>query len=264
MDTILSDEKKEAPVKSSAERLLLIDCIRGFTLINMIIYHGMWDIKYLFGIDIPYFGKLPSYIYQQLICCTFILLSGFCVNLGKRKLRRGLTVLCAGFIIELVTAVFTPQSRIIFGILTFMGTAMLIMIPIERLLKKLSAAVISTASLILFIVTRNINNGIIGFEGLLSARLPDALYKGYAATFLGFTDRTFTSADYFSVFPWIFLFIFGYSAGKMLLSSNTAVNIMAKANCPPLGFIGRHSLIIYMLHQPVVYGILTVIFTLIR
>ena len=57
-------------------RLHLLDALRGFLLLNMIAYHGLWNLVYLFGVDLLWYRTTPGYLWQQFICWSFILLSG--------------------------------------------------------------------------------------------------------------------------------------------------------------------------------------------
>ncbi len=113
-------------------------------------------------------------------------------------------------------------------------------------------------NILLFILTRRINYGVLGFADVTVARLPRALYNmGDIGNFLGFTEDTFYSTDYFSLFPWLFLFLTGYYFYKWM-EQKQWVKGMNRA--PSLGVwwnpVGRHSLLIYLLHQPVIYGVL--------
>lgn len=65
------------------QRLPFIDLIRGITIIEMISYHFLWDLVYLYNADIPWYKSHGAYIWQQSICWTFILLAGFSWHLGK-------------------------------------------------------------------------------------------------------------------------------------------------------------------------------------
>ena len=229
-------------------RLLKIDALRGITLISMIAYHTMWDLVYLYGIRISWYDKAPGAVWQQSICWTFILLSGFSWNLGHHHLKRGLTVFISGALVTLATFLFMPDEVVWFGILTFIGTAMLLMIPIDRLLKSAGSTVsyfLIPVSFVLFLVTKNIYYS--SFPG-----------GNYLTAFLGFPFPGFFSTDYFPVIPWFFLYLTGYFISRAL--PDNARNILIKSICPPLEFIGRHTLIIYMLHQPVIYGVLQLIY----
>lgn len=119
------------------ERYVLLDSIRGITLLSMILYHGMFDLVEIYGLHIPWFVERPGYVWQQSICWIFILLSGFCWNLGKRHLKRGLVISAWGLLITGVTYAFMPSEKILFGILTFTGTAMLLLIPLSKVLERI-------------------------------------------------------------------------------------------------------------------------------
>ena len=76
-----------------------LDAIRGIALINMIAYHAIWDLVYLYGFQWDWYQSEIGYIWQQGICWTFIFLSGFCCSLGSNPIKRGLTVFLAGAVI---------------------------------------------------------------------------------------------------------------------------------------------------------------------
>ena len=64
-----------------------LDTLRGLTLISMIAYHACWDLVYLFGKDWSWYRSEGAYLWQQSICWTFILLSGYCFHLGHHRVR---------------------------------------------------------------------------------------------------------------------------------------------------------------------------------
>ncbi len=173
------------------ERYVLLDSIRGITLLNMILYHGMFDLVEIYGLHIPWFVDRPGYVWQQSICWIFILLSGFCWNLGKRHLKRGLVISAWGLLITGVTYAFMPSEKILFGILTFTGTAMLLLIPLSKVLERIPSWMGFAGSFLLFGLTRNVNRGIWGFELFYFGRVPKVLYRGLFMTFLGLPDPEF-------------------------------------------------------------------------
>ena len=91
--------------------------------------------------------------------------------------------------------------------------------------------------------------------------LPKALYANLFTTFLGFQAENFFSTDYFSLIPWYFLFLTGYFAYRFLAEKELLGKI-PNIHIAPLEWVGKHSLMIYMLHQPVVYGVLLLIYSL--
>ena len=121
--------------RQKAGRLAGLDTIRGITLLSMMLYHTCWDLVFLFGKKIPGYSGLGGYVWQQSICWVFILLSGFCVQLGHHTLRRGAQVFGAGALVTAVTLLFMPEDRVIFGVLTLLGSAMLLTGLLEKPLR---------------------------------------------------------------------------------------------------------------------------------
>lgn len=247
--------------QNTQNRLHLIDTLRGVTILSMIAFHACWDLMYFnLGITSEFLFGAGAYIWQQSICWSFILLSGFCFSFGRHHLKRGLLSLGGGVLITVLTCLFMYEERDIFGVLWAIGLSTLIMILIDRLLPKSRACGIIGLLIcaLLFFFTRGINGGYLGFESLEICKLPHSLYSGYFMTLLGFTDPSFYSSDYFSLIPWAFLYSAGYFLNKSL-SKNIFQKKIWTINIRPLSFIGRHSLLIYMLHQPIVFGIIYII-----
>ena len=159
-----------AVLRRPQRRIAALDALRGLNLLSMIAYHICWDLVYLFGMDWSWYRGTGAYIWQQSICWTFILLSGFCWPMGRRPLRRGLTVFACGWIITLVTVIFMPDEQIWFGVLTLIGSCMLLLIPLERGLRYVPAGAGLAVSAALFALLRNVNRGTLGFEGLVLSR----------------------------------------------------------------------------------------------
>ena len=171
--------------KTPAGRYALLDELRGLDLVSMMLYHACWDMMFLFGIWMDWYIGWPGRLWQQSICWVFILLSGFCVPLGHRTLKRGAQVFAAGALVTVVTLVFMPEDRVVFGVLTFLGSAMLLTGVLEPLLKKIPPAAGLAVSAVLFALTYHLDERWLGFGGLRLA-LPDAWYANYFTAFFGF------------------------------------------------------------------------------
>lgn len=237
-------------------RYSLLDTWRGMTLISMILYHGMFDLTSWYGNRAVWFREWPGYVWQQSICWTFILLSGFCWSLGKKPGRRGLLVFSCGWLVTAVTWVCTPDVKILFGILTFTGTAMLVMLPLKTWLDRIPPCFLLAGSAGLFFLTRNVNAGSWGFEKLVLGAVPKAWYQNLATAFLGFPSPDFYSGDYFSFIPWFFLYLTGYALYQLVKEQEWIMKrLQTKAGV--LAWIGRHSLQVYLLHQPALMLVLT-------
>ena len=241
--------------KAPAGRYALLDELRGLDLISMMLFHVCWDLVFLFDVNMRWYAGTPGRLWQQSICWVFILLSGFCVPLGRHTLRRGTVVFGAGAVVTLATLVFMPEGRVIFGVLTFLGTAMLLTGVLEPVLKKVMPAVGLAVSAVLFALTYHAADHYLGI-GALRLALPESLYANYFTAYLGFYPCWFYSTDYFPLVPWLFLFWCGYFLHGVV--GRTRMEPLRRSVCPVLGWMGRHSLLLYLLHQPVIYAVLTV------
>lgn len=190
----------------TAARYRLLDELRGLDLISMMLYHGMWDVVFLFGVAQKWYTGRPGFVWQQSICWVFILLSGFCLPLGHHPFRRGAVVFGAGALVTAVTLLFLPEDVVWFGVLTLLGSSMLLTAALDPLLRRVPPAVGVAVSALLF---------------------------------------------------WVGYFLH-HLVGRGRLAP------LRRSVCPPLGWMGRHSLVLYLLHQPVILGVLTVAFRLVR
>lgn len=153
---------------NTSGRYALLDELRGLDLLSMMLYHGCWDLVNLFGIQADWYYGLPGHLWQQSICWVFILLSGFCVQLGHHTLRRGAQVFGAGALVTAVTLLFMPEDRVIFGVLTLLGSAMLLTGLLEKPLRRIPPAAGFAISAALFALTRNVSVGYLGLEACAS------------------------------------------------------------------------------------------------
>ena len=134
----------------TAARYRLLDELRGLDLISMMLYHGMWDVVFLFGVAQKWYTGRPGFVWQQSICWVFILLSGFCLPLGHHPFRRGAVVFGAGALVTAVTLLFLPEDVVWFGVLTLLGSSMLLTAALDPLLRRVPPAVGVAVSALLF------------------------------------------------------------------------------------------------------------------
>lgn len=242
----MSDKKK---------RYTVLDILRGIAVIAMILYHTLWDLVFIHHVNIPWFFSGGASVIQMSIRWAFIIISGFSWSLGRKKLRRGITVFLAGVLITAGTLIMMPNDVIIFGVLTFLGSAMLITIPLDKLFQRISPYIGLVISAAVFLITLDTKDGILGFFGVKICDLPDFLYANYFTSYLGFLSPDFSSSDYVPIIPWIFLFFAGYFLYR-IFERNRWMGCLSVISFKPLEFVGRHALIIYVIHQPLIYGIL--------
>ncbi len=247
-------------MKNETKRIELLDELRGFAIIAMIVHHTFLDIGDVLGMPWGYSAFDALCVVQPIFWAIFIVISGICSRLSRNCVKRGIIVLCAGLVITLVTAVIMPLfgfigAEIYFGILHCLGACMIItglLMPIIEKINPIIGALISSA---LFAFTYPVSSGSLLF-GLI--RLPDVLYSTNLTAPLGFFSPSFYSADYFALLPWLFMFLFGAFIGKYALDGEFP-KFTYKKHCRALAFVGRNSLWFYLAHQVVIYAVLTVI-----
>ena len=237
------------------QRLHGLDALRGLTLVSMILYHACWDIVWIFGANWPWYRSFGAYLWQQSICWTFILLSGYCFRLGRRPLRRGATVFLAGALVSAVTILFMPSNRVFFGVLSLLGASMLLTAALEPFLSRIPAAAGLPLSFALFLLCRRIPERAFGL--LFTVPLPAALYRSDFTACFGFPPSGFFSTDYFPLLPWLFLFLCGYYLSGVI---RRPPRFVMETRLPALNAMGRYSLWVYLLHQPIIYALLSLTF----
>ncbi len=247
-------------------RYVLLDALRGLCILSMIVYHAMYDLVNIKGVPVPWFRDWPGYFWQQSICWTFILLSGLCWHFSRHPAYRGLLLTACGALVTLVTWLVMPAERILYGVLTLLGLSALLLNLLHVIAEKLSWHIPPWIGLglcaALFFLLRDVPRGFLGFEGLRLWELPAGLYRYDALALLGFPSPGFSSSDYFPLIPWFFLYLAGHFLWKLLSRSQRVLGFLEGPGSPwdtclgPFAFLGRHSLLIYLLHQPVIMGAL--------
>lgn len=239
-------------------RVGLFDEIRGFAIICMVVYHAMYDLKFLHGIDVPLFFEGWFDIIRDIFAGAFMFISGTVCRYSSSNLKRGVQCFFIGMIMTFVLPFFT-NGTILFGILHFMGVCMMLYGLGEKLLDKLPALVGIIICVFLFIFTMNIGSGYIGIGGLSIINIPQVAYDVGILFPLGMHNAYFYSSDYFPLLPWMFVFFagsyFGVYAKKGQLPKwcyNTHIKWLAT--------VGKYTIWIYILHQPILYFLFNLIF----
>lgn len=238
--------------RKSPDRIGLIDEVRGFAILCMVVYHAFYDLIVLFGVDIPFFYSPLMNGIRDAFAGLFIFISGAACRFSHSNLRRG--VICFGFgmVLTVVTAIFMPDELIVFGILHMLGVAMILFPLCKPILDRLPLWLSAALLMLLAVFTWNLSHGTVGIPGLWNLSVPDGPYRLGWLFWLGFPGDLFSSADYFPLLPWLFIFLLGSLFGKLLVEKKLP-GFFYRTHCRPLAFVGRNTLVIYVLHQPVVY-----------
>lgn len=241
---------------STKQRYSLLDELRGFAVICMVVFHGVYLLSSMFSNNTAhtlYRFFTPA---EPYFAAFFIFLSGLCSVLSRSNLKRGLKLSAVSLIVTAVTIAASELGldvAIYFGVIHLLAFCMIICGLLYKVLIRLPSLISLIACLILFFITYSVDMGSLWlFIGRYS--LPDSLYSTAFLFWLGFPDSSFASADYFPVLPWLFMFLSGFFAGSFFRKHGFPSFFKARL-VPFLGTIGRNALLIYILHQPVLYSL---------
>ncbi len=250
--------KTEIP--ESNKRYYLLDSIRGICILGMIIYHTLFDIVAFFGVPVTAELMTVVDVIRDFGASCFICLAGICIHFGKKPLKRFLLIGGAGLVVCIATYIAMPDMPVIFGILTFMAAASLIIMPLKKYLDKLPGGIFAVISFILFFITFEVRNHYAGWYFVKLFDFPEIFYRNYFTAALGFPFYGFATSDYYPLLPWIFMFFFGFFLWNVMRKNEKIMKIL-EFRIPFLEKIGKLSLYIYVLHQPIILGILLVVFS---
>ena len=235
---------------NSKPRIWELDALRGVCILCVIVVHFLFDLSFFGGLDLT----LPAwYVFiQEYGGAIFVVLSGVCVTLGSKSVRRGLIVFSCGMLITAVTygmyrlGMSGADVVVKFGVLHLLGVCMLV----YPAFKKLPPATLTVLGLVIAITGYAIRGIIVPQRWLFP---------------LGLTYEGFTSSDYFPLFPQLGYFLIGAAIGKTAYREKKTLLPGAFQQTPVARFFcwcGRQSLFIYLLHQPIVYGLLELVLLL--
>ena len=232
------------------QRYHLLDMLRGICIILVVWYHVLYNLSEIFGGEYAFFRSAGMNNFRDGFVGVLMVLAGISCSLTRSNLRRGLKTLAGGLLITVVTAVVMPGQLITFGILHFFGCCMLLYAAAHRLVERIPVAFGTAVSFLLYFLTRELYDTVTGVP------------HSFLLFALGFRTGH-SSADYYPMLPWVFLFLAGGFLGR-LFARGTVPDIFKKDPVPVLSWLGRHTMIIYLLHQPVVYGAMVLWFEILR
>ncbi|MDP4152457.1 MAG: heparan-alpha-glucosaminide N-acetyltransferase [Bacillota bacterium] len=234
-------------MKSGVKRIELLDIARGTALILMMVHHGMYDLIAFYGFNFPILNTLFFFVLQFIFSGLFIFISGSTSFFSHSNFRRGIYCLAAGLVVTAASLIADPYEPIYFGILQMIGTSIIIFALLEKLriniTGKYSFFVWTSLFFLSYYIYRN-------------APFVDSPYL----FIFGLTTITFTAADYFPLFPYVFLFFAGASAGRIFVRGEMPRWFYSSKPVPVVSFFGKHSIWVYLLHQPVLLILFSLIF----
>lgn len=241
------------------KRIFLIDEIRGFAVLCMIFYHAFYVFESFFNWD--WADALFKFFMpvQPFFAGVFIFICGLSCTFSKNNLKRGTILLGVALGFTLVTAVVMPMlgfadCEIYFGILHFLSVSIIIYALLSKFLSRVSPSIGVIFCAVLYPFTSSIGDGVLRYGELVIFEIPEVLYNYNFLMPFGIYKSGFYSADYFPLFPDIFIFLSGVFAGLYLAKKGYPEFSYSK-RIPFFGFLGRNALPIYVVHMPIVYAL---------
>jgi uncharacterized membrane protein len=235
------------------ERFAELDLVRGLAVLMMVLYHFLFDITFfgIYPVDVTTgFWK----IFAMVTASLFLLLVGISFTISASKaeatmerrnffmkyLKRGVSILLIAALITVVTWWYLGEGYIIFGILHLIGFSIIIA-P--------------------FFFRRKLVSLYGGIFVIIVGILLQAVRGPFILLPLGIYPAAFYSVDYTPIFPWFGIVLIGiYLGGLLYPGGKRGYTVPERFNYSQLpavpgkvlAFLGRHSLVIYILHQPVI------------
>lgn len=243
---LMCDMPQERELGPHRPRYHALDALRGLSLLLMILHH--------LAIDLVMFELVPQWLldnvlvsfFQPIFASCFVALSGASSRFSRSNAKRGFKILVCAALVSAVTALTTKllghNVTVTFGILHFLGAASLIYWLLRPVLDK--AKIHGGVWLIAFFVC--------GYFFPRPAQWPWLF-------FLGFSHPAMRSADYYPILPWIFMYLFGAWFADVV-SQGKLPGWFYSIRVPFLEAVSRHSLAIYLVHQPVIMALLQLYF----
>jgi uncharacterized membrane protein len=243
---MIPSHHKPAAGSAVPARIWEIDFLRGLSIILMVLYHLLYDLsemcglKTLFGIEVNLYSA-AWLVVQNFFAGLFVILSGISSTLSRGNIRRALKLLGVAAVITAATYVYDSSSAILFGILHCLGICILIY---GLTLNKAKPLACAGAGAFVF--------GLTAARALLLRNAP--VHSNWLLPF-GITGDAFASLDYFPLLPWLGVFLAGAALGKSIYSRKRSL-IPKPWPETIINAAGRHSLLIYVVHQPVIIAAL--------
>lgn len=235
------------------KRLWEVDTLRGIAIILMVIFNYSFALSYLHIFTVNG-GLFYWYVFPRFIAAMFISIAGLSLTLmysqiknkketHKKFFSRGLKIFSLGLLITVITYLTFPEAFIIFGILHLIGIS-IILGSFFLKFKKLNLLL----GLIIILLGIYLENFNFNFPWLL---------------WLGFIPKNYFTFDYFPILPWFGVTLLGIYFGNILYKNgkrNFKIKDLSNSSVVKfLSFLGRKSLTIYLLHQPLLIMILLIL-----
>ena len=232
-------------MKEDKKRIEIIDAMRGLAVVLMVIHHLLYNLTAFFDAPSWLFTNPVFDVLHYIFAGLFIFLSGVSSRFSRGNVQRGSIAMVLAMLITYVT--YRMDMPIWFGVLHLLGFSMIFF----GLAQKLIDLVPRKAAPFIYIT-------LIVAGALFKTYVPIVSENPWLRdilSVLGWPQPGFRSFDYFPILPWIFVFLLGTWAG-IYIRDRKLPGWFYEAKPPIFPAIGRKSMLIYILHQPVLYAVM--------
>lgn len=245
--------------KNTNERLYLLDEIRGFLILGVVVSHSLFDMYHIFGFDMPWVESDLANAISDLGAILFILISGIVSKFSKDNITRGLKLTGVAIAMTIVTHIAVPDFVVYAGILHHLAFAIVILELVKPVIIKIPKYIGIFTSFLLAVLSWDIYERRIIFFGKTLFEIPKNIMNGGLSYLLGLKiENIAVSSDYYPLLPWIAFFFMGFFLVEYI-EKEPLKSFFSKKRCRFLEKAGQASLWIYLIHQPIVLGILYLI-----
>ena len=234
---------KPAVTRASVPRIAALDALRGIAIVAMIVYHLCFDLRHFGVVRWDFEHDIRWLSARTAILSSFLLIAGISAVVARRNaasdarwLRHVLRIGAAALLVTIGSMFVFPNSFIWFGVLHAIALALLLARP---LIDRPRAAFAIGAAIIVAGVT-----------------LASPQFDNRMLGWLGFMTGKPVTEDYVPLFPWSGVLLLGLAAGHWLAARDFAPLAPFSHLPRMLHFLGRHSLVVYLVHQPILFGLL--------
>lgn len=235
----------EAELPAKRQRIEIIDALRGLAVTLMVCHHILFDVYAFFGAPRLIYMNPVFAALQDVFVGVFVIVSGISSRFSRRNVERGAIVLLIGVVISYITIRIIGMP-ILFGILSVLGTLMIF----YGLTHKLWDKITGWGGVILYVALVII--GMLARTYLSPTSDVPVLHD--LLSILGWRQPGHNTNDYHPLIPWLFVFLLGTLLGGYIKDGKFP-KWFYDAKFPFFPTVGRNALIIYVLHQPILYGI---------
>ncbi len=246
---------------AGTDRYIEIDAARGVAILMMILFHTVFDLSFFYAYPFNiatgfwrYFALSTASLFLLIVGVSLVIshareekrLAGDPrrhIGIAIKFLKRSMGIIACGLLVTFATWLYLGEGFVIFGILHLIGVSTILALFFFRFQK---------VNLLIGVV-------LIGVGILLAGA---GVTGPFWLLWLGIPPAPFTSVDYTPLLPWFGVVLVGMGVGEQLYPGGKRSFAVPHLPAPIfslLAFLGRHSLLIYLLHQPVILILLHLI-----